>query len=157
MGNTANKKFCTENGLTITTLWPLMIPKDEGQDKNHMCSVFRIDYRERRILVTGDLDEEGERQMLHYYKGTNEMNADILKVGHHGSKTSTCEAFLDAVQPKAAVIQVGKNLYGHPASEILERLKKRGIKVYRNDRNGAIGVHLERNKPLEISCMRPDT
>lgn len=157
VGNTANKKFCTENGLTITTLWPLMIPKDEGQDKNHMCSVFRIDYRERRILVTGDLDEEGERQMLHYYKGTNEMNADILKVGHHGSKTSTCEAFLDAVQPKAAVIQVGKNLYGHPASEILERLKKRGIKVYRNDRNGAIGVHLERNKPLEISCMRPDT
>ena len=155
--NTANKKFCAENGLTITTLWPLMIQEDTGQDENHMCSVFRIDYRGSRILVTGDLDEEGERQMLGYYKGTDEMKADILKVGHHGSKTSTCEAFLNAVQPKAAVIQVGKNLYGHPAPETLERLKQRGIKIYRNDKNGAVGVHLEKNKPPKISCMRSDT
>ncbi len=156
-GNTAGKRFCAEKGLTITTLWPIRIQEDAGQDENHMCSVFRIDYMGSRILVTGDLDEEGERQMLAFYKGTDEMRADVLKVGHHGSKTSTCEAFLDAVQPKAAVIQVGKNLYGHPAEETLSRLEERGIEIYRNDRNGAVGVHFEENKLSKILCMRTET
>lgn len=77
-----------------------------------------LHYRGYRVLITGDLDEEGELAMLAYYQGRNEterLRADVLKVGHHGSKTSSAGSLLDVVNPRIAVIQVGKNNYGHPS------------------------------------------
>jgi competence protein ComEC len=65
--------------------------------------------------------------------------ADLLKVGHHGSKTSTSDLFLDAVRPEVAVISVGeKNRYGHPHTGVLERLRARGVRVFRTDRDGDV-------------------
>ena len=95
--------------------------------------------------------------MLTYYQDRNEMEklrADVLKVGHHGSKTSSAAAFLDAVSPQIAVIQVGKNNYGHPSPAALERLTARGVPVFRNDVHGAIGLQFQGKNGIRVDTMR---
>ena len=89
-------------------------------------------------MLTGDMEAKVERRlMLEGY----DLKSDILKVGHHGSKTSTTSEFLSAVAPEVAFIQVGaKNRYGHPSPEVLSRLEKFGIKYYRNDLDGTVKV-----------------
>ena len=114
-----------------------------------MCSVFMIVYKEYKILVTGDLDEEGEKLMLQKYQGTDALTADVLKIGHHGSPGSTSDDFLDAVRPTYAVIQTGKNNYGHPSPKIIEKCTKKGIIVYRNVYDGAVGFSFDKKG---ISC-----
>lgn len=149
--------------VMIETLWPLDLARDEtgqilpdAQEENGLCSVFMIDYDGWRILVTGDLDEAGEREMLAFYQGTTKLKADILKIGHHGSKTSTSTAFLDAVSPMVAVIQVGAhNNYGHPAQMTIEKCQKKGIILYRNDVNGAVGVSFDRHT-FTVDVMMKD-
>ena len=137
----------------IETLWPLSIDEEKGQEENHQCSVFMIYYNGWKILVTGDLDQEGEEQMLKVYAGTETLKADILKIGHHGSKSSTCDAFLEEVSPAVAVIQVGEsNLYGHPHRKVVEKCQENGIMVVRTDENGAIGFSLEKGK-IKIDRM----
>lgn len=89
------------------------------------------------------------------YSKTDILKTDILKVGHHGSKYSSCDDFLDAVSPDLAVIQVSKgNTYGHPTPEVLERLSSRSIRVYRNDLMGAVGFRI-RNGNLKVKTMIP--
>ena len=86
------------------------------------------------------------------------LHADILKIGHHGSKTSSAEEFIDAVGPAFAVIQVGRNnMYGHPTPEVLERLRQRGIPTWRNDLQGAVGMDLKDGRVKEIKTMLPAT
>ena len=140
---TAGSTLKAAPNIRIETLWPLEIKEKNAQDENKNCSVFMIYYGKYKILVTGDLDSEGEREMIRYYGDSGRLRADVLKVGHHGSKTSTCEEFLKYVSPKIAVIQVGQNTYGHPAAETLERLEKQGIMVFRNDQSGAVGLRLK--------------
>ena len=140
---TAGSTLKATPNIRIETLWPLEIKEKNAQDENKNCSVFMIHYDKYKILVTGDLDAEGEREMIRYYGDSGRLRADVLKVGHHGSKTSTCEEFLKYVSPKIAVIQVGQNTYGHPAAETLERLEKQGIMVFRNDQSGAVGLRLK--------------
>ena len=140
---TAGSTLKATPNIRIETLWPLEIKEKNAQDENKNCSVFMIHYDKYKILVTGDLDSEGEREMIRYYGDSGRLRADVLKVGHHGSKTSTCEEFLKYVSPKIAVIQVGQNTYGHPAAETLERLEKQGIMVFRNDQSGAVGLRLK--------------
>lgn len=128
----------------IETLWPLEISPETGQEENSRCSAFMVHYGIWRIFITGDLDAEGEQEMLQYYTEQGRadiLKADILKVGHHGSSTSSCDAFLDAVDPKVAVIQVGMyNIYGHPDGKVIEKLLQKGIIIERNDQNGAVGI-----------------
>jgi competence protein ComEC len=74
------------------------------------------------------------------------LQADFLKVPHHGSKTSSTEPFLEAVQPKFAVISVGEsNSFGHPSPEVIERYKSQGIRAYRTDRDGAVSAWTDGN------------
>ena len=128
------------NQVLVKTLWPLSIDGDTGQEENYQCSVFMIYFGPWKVLITGDLDEEGEKKLLKEYKGTDMLKADILKIGHHGSKSSTCDAFLEEVDPTFAVIQVGEgNRYGHPDRKVIEKCEKKGIMVLRNDKDGAIG------------------
>ena len=145
-----NRKYKAE----IRTLWPLEIGNDE-QDENKNCSVFLITINGVKIITTGDLDTEGEKNMISYYKGTDEgieiLDCDILKIGHHGSKTATSEEFLNVTSPKYAVIQVGKNMYGHPHQEVLDRLENHNIKIYRTDVNGAVGVDI--GKKISIDTI----
>ena len=77
------------------------------------------------MLLTGDIEEIAERKILEEYKNNLEiLNSNILKVGHHGSKTSSIQEFINAIKPKIALIGVGKNnIFGHPSEEIIQRLK----------------------------------
>ncbi|MGX8774078.1 MAG: DNA internalization-related competence protein ComEC/Rec2 [Bacillota bacterium] len=136
-------------------------------DENLMSLVFKVTFSgssgDTSVLITGDMGEEGEKELLRKYgyglpgskgPGSSVLRADILKVGHHGSKTSSTEPFLDAVSPETAVIQVGLcNMYGHPAPETLERLAAEGADIYRNDLMGAIGFEIRKGKVKEVKTI----
>ncbi len=105
-------------------------------DTNNNSLVCRIDYGSTSFLFTGDAEQESESDMVK--SGVN-IEADVLKVGHHGSSSSTSKTFLDAVSPTYAVISVGAdNSYGHPTSKTLSRLEKAGVEVYRTDELGSV-------------------
>lgn len=91
------------------------------------------------MLFTGDIEQIAEDKLMQIYENTNKLKSDILKVAHHGSKTSSTEKFLELVSPKIAFIGVGAdNNFGHPNSIVLERLKKYTKLIYRTDENGEI-------------------
>lgn len=103
---------------------------------NEISNVYRIRYGGVSFLITGDLVKEVEEQIL---REGIDVSSTVLKVGHHGSKTSSGEEFLQAVKPKCAVICVGYgNNFGHPRAEVLERLENLPTKIYRTDRDGLI-------------------
>ena len=91
-------------------------------------------YGQSKALFTGDAGFEVERELVRLF----DLDADILKIGHHGSKYSSSAEFLDKATPQWAVIQVGENNYGHPAESVLQLLAERGIKVLRNDEQGTV-------------------
>ncbi|RSD26985.1 ComEC/Rec2 family competence protein [Mesobacillus subterraneus] len=104
-------------------------------DLNNWSAVLHMKYGKKSFLFTGDAEAKSEADML---KSKNSLKADVLKVGHHGAKTSTGSNFLKAVKPTYAVISVGKNGYGHPTSTIIKRLKAYNIKTYRTDKSGHV-------------------
>ena len=111
-------------------------PQTVSQSGNDRSIVLYTEMGGLSWLFTGDLEQEGERRLLSTYL---HLKADVLKVAHHGSKTSTSQPFLDRIQPKVAIISAGKNnRFGHPHREVVERLEKRGVVVYRTDESGAI-------------------
>lgn len=96
--------------------------------------VSRLKYGKNSMLFMGDAEKSLEYQLLWSH---TDLKSDILKVGHHGSKTSTSEDFLGAVSPQITVIQAGRrNRYGHPAQEVLDRLAAASVKIFRNDLGG---------------------
>lgn len=96
-------------------------------------------YGKTSALLMGDAEKPIEYRLL--YENPQELKSDILKVGHHGSKTSSMEDFLKAVSPQVAVIQVGrKNRYGHPTQEVLDRLASVGAKILRSDLDGDVRI-----------------
>lgn len=106
------------------------------QSGNEGSMVIEFDYKNFRMLCTGDVEGEGEKLLLKNICG---KTYDVLKVSHHGSKNATTEAFLQEIRPKVALISAGKeNRYGHPHPETIKRLKKAGCKVYSTQTNGAI-------------------
>lgn len=135
--------------IYIETIWPVTVSDEPvaADDANEHNTVYMVHYKGIKVMVTGDLLEEDELDMVEYYEGTDTLKCDVLKVAHHGSKSSSSEAFLEAASPSIAVIQVGRdNFYGHPHQQTLERLEKRGIKVFRTDMNGAIGLDIRRGQ-----------
>jgi competence protein ComEC len=116
-----------------TILGPINI---NTKDLNTYSIVIRLVYGNNKFLFTGDAQSSNEEDMIN--KGF-ELSADVLKVGHHGSETSTSDAFLNAVNPKYAVISCGQgNDYGHPHKSTMEKLQAKGINVYRTDECGTI-------------------
>lgn len=121
----------TIDGVQVEILFAPQIGSD-----NEISNVYRIRCGEVTFLITGDLVKEMEKQIL---SAGIDVGSTVLKVGHHGSKTSSSEEFLQAVKPKCAVICVGYgNTFGHPHPEILERLKNLPTKIFRTDRDGLI-------------------
>lgn len=108
-----------------------------NQDRNENSIVFLLKHRKRKFLFTGDLSKEGEARIVNDY---NLAKVDVLKAGHHGSKTSSGEILLDAVKPELAVISVGRNNFGHPSEEVINRFKDKSIKYLRTDQSGMIKV-----------------
>jgi competence protein ComEC len=121
----------------LTVLHPGSKPlTGAASDDNNNAIVLRVDYGPTSLLLTGDAESEAEADML---KAELPLQADLLKIGHHGSNGSTSAPFLMAVTPRVAVIQVGaENSFGHPAPEVLKRLMDARAEILRTDRNGRI-------------------
>lgn len=124
-------------------------PLDE-KDENKNSLVLRINIKGSSVLMTGDIDEKGEMALI----ADTDIKADILKVAHHGSRYSSCEKFIEAAAAETAVIQVGKNTYGHPSEEVIKRLEEHKITVLRNDEQGAVGIKVNKAGKIGIVTMR---
>jgi len=137
-------KFDLDSGVELEVLNPqgndqwIKEVRRGGSVENANSVVLRLSYGNFSMLFTGDAETETEDLMM---KSGVPLRAQVLKVGHHGSRYATSARFLEAVDPEAAVISVGaENRYGHPAQQTLDRLQKAGVKVYRTDLNGEIAI-----------------
>ena len=128
----------------------ILFPKDnliEDNILNNNSIVARFNSLNFSILFTGDIEEIAEKRLCELYSGTDKLEAFVLKVAHHGSKTSSTEEFLELVKPKIALIGVGKNNnFGHPNIDVIERLENMGSKIYRTDNCGEIIIRINREK-----------
>ncbi|OQP16566.1 ComEC/Rec2 family competence protein [Geobacillus zalihae] len=120
-------------GVTAKFVGP--VKSYSTSDTNDWSAVLKVTYGKKSFLFTGDAETRAEADMV---KAKKDLRADVLKVGHHGAKTSTSATLLKAAKPTYAVISVGKNAYGHPTSEVLNRLKSYKVKVFRTDKQGTI-------------------
>jgi competence protein ComEC len=138
-------------------LWPENSPADPTTTaKNNDSLVLRLKYHDRTMLLPGDAEKQAEAVML-AENSPDSLHADVLKVGHHGSKNSTSQEFLDTVAPKIAIISAGEdNPYGHPSPELLQRLESAGVRILRTDRDGAVHIITD-GEQLDISCFVPCT
>ena len=131
----AGMTILQEDGITISFLAPTA--KEYG-DLNSYSIVVRLTYGERSFLFMGDAEIDSEELIL---DSGADVRADILKLGHHGSSTSSSKEFLDAVNPVTVMISCGKdNDYGHPHREILQMIKERKLRSYRTDTDGTVCV-----------------
>ena len=116
--------------------------------ENDNSSVIYTELNDHKFLFMGDAGVEVEEDLIEKY---NLQNIDVLKVGHHGSKTSSGEVFIDSINPKYSVISVGKNnRYGHPNASVLDNLEN--SKIYRTDQDGSIMFKIKNNK-LKIGTL----
>ena len=149
-GSTPNRGR-TSNGPSIEILWPFdSAPFDKSQGKqgkpsieywkvnppkdlNETSIVTRLNYGAICIYLTGDIPKE-------ILEGIINKPCQVLKIAHHGSRTGTNETVLDKIASKLAIIQVGKNSFGHPHKEVINMLESKGIKILRNDTSGTVEV-----------------
>ncbi len=130
---TAGKTILQAESLDVTLIAPCA---DEYKDLNDYSAVISLTYGKTRFIFTGDAEEGSEKEILQ--SGVS-LSADVLKMGHHGSSTSSSEAFVKAVDPKWGIISCGEgNSYGHPHRETLALAEKLGIELLRTDLVGTI-------------------
>lgn len=130
-------------------LWP---DRNLLQDNplNNNSIVAKLEYKSFSMLFTGDIEALAEKQIVSKYK-KDELQANILKVAHHGSKTSSINEFVEKVRPQISVIGVGENnKFGHPNLQTLETLKSYGSKVYRTDLGGEITIRVNKKGKMKI-------
>jgi len=126
---------------------------DAKGNTNNYSTVMKVTLGEMDIIMTGDAETEVEKEIL---KSGEDISAEILKLGHHGSDTSTCDEFLEEVNPKYALVSchIG-NKYEHPSKSTMEKLEKRNIDVYRTDESGTIVATITATD-VEFSCEPGD-
>lgn len=161
----AGERIEVEEGIWIDILYPKRHGQDEyarltqkDADENEISLLMKVTVQGLSVLMTGDMGFSGEEAILASEEGSALLKSDILKVGHHGSRYSTGDLFLETVDPQIAIFQVGKNNFGHPHPLVIEKCAKNDIMVYRNDEDGAIMIKL---KPKEnrwhIETMAPNS
>ena len=137
-------------GAVMTILGPLV---EEPEGLNDTSVICRLDFGSTSFLFTGDAEKPNENALLKAYDSSL-LRADVLKLGHHGSSTSNQEKWVDAVDPRVAVAELGKdNTYGHPHTEVVRLLEERDILLYRTDLNGTI-VFGSNGETLQVTCER---
>lgn len=151
-----------DDDVALEILYPPSPGKDfpiEGSndedDENARSLLIRVHISGLSVLITGDMGVKEEQAAIALY-GTDspQLKSDILKVGHHGSASSTGNGFVLAVNPCIAVIQSGKNNFGHPHPKIIEKLDKAGIMLYRTDQNGAVLLRIREQKILVHAMLQ---
>lgn len=137
----AGDRIVFEKNLYMTILWPTEQQITENPLNNNSI-VAKLVYKSFSMLFTGDIEEIAEEAILkRYKKKLNILKSNILKVAHHGSKTSSTKDFLKAVSPKIVLIGVGENnTFGHPSELILKRIKSIKSTIYRTDKCGEITI-----------------
>ncbi len=147
----AGKNIVIDNKCYINILFP--------EDKlilentlNNNSIVAKFCYQTFSILLTGDIEKASEKRLVELYK--NNLQATVLKVAHHGSKTSTTAEFLQMVKPKIALIGVGKdNKFGHPNNETIKSLTDAGVAIYRTDEMGEITINVNSKNLIKIKKL----
>jgi competence protein ComEC len=146
---------------SASVLWPVpgsvpLHPANDGAAVNNVSIVLDIRFGERRFLLTGDVQEEIDPQLLgEGITGHGQPRVDLLKVAHHGSATASSQGFLDAIQPRVAFVSAGLgNPYGHPAPSTIERLRGVGASVYRTDLDGTLEATSD-GRDLQVSTSGP--
>jgi competence protein ComEC len=141
------------DAVQVDFLWPEIPPEEVAPSaKNNDSLVVRLRYLDRTFLLPGDAEKQAEAAML-AENDAAALHADVLKVGHHGSKNSTMPDFLAAVAPQISIISAGEeNPYGHPHPELIQRLEESGTRLLRTDRDGAVRV-LTDGHSLRVDCF----
>lgn len=143
--------YTAKAGVNITTSGIIKIDilapfTDSDSNLNNVSAVVKITYGETVMLFTGDAEHVIENQLL-----KSGIDADVLKVGHHGAGSASSKSFIKAVSPEVAVISVGEgNSYGHPHADTLAILNEVGAKIYRTDEQGTIVVTADQNKKITV-------
>ena len=133
----AGEQFIVSEDL----IWQIILADSYNKDYNENSVVMRLSYKDQDFLFTGDLGAEGEERIL---ASGMDISAEYLKVGHHGSRYSSSEAFLQAVQPKICIISSGiDNTHGHPHKEAVERLKDAGCQIKDTQDLGLISFEID--------------
>ncbi|GAW93464.1 DNA internalization-related competence protein ComEC/Rec2 [Calderihabitans maritimus] len=137
--------------LTIEVLHPSHRPEEFRENLNNYSLVLKISYGDKSVLLTGDIEQEAMVEML---QRQVDVEADIFKVSHHGSRFSLHKEFLERVSPEVAVISVGRNVFGHPSPEILDYWRERQVPVFRTDLHGAVIIDVDRRN-WKVRTMLP--
>ena len=152
---TQGQKIKVEKDLNFTVLWPTKENIIEDKSLNNNSLVLNLEYKEFSMLFTGDIEKETEEKIVEKYKNEKKkLKANILKVAHHGSKSSSTDIILNEINPDIAVIGVGEdNIFGHPSNTTLENLNERNIKYYRTDLNGEISIKINNKGKIKIKSI----
>lgn len=137
----AGNRIILDPEISIEVLAPLQNKTSGGPvDSNNSSIVLKLSYGQDSLLLTGDIEAAAVEALLGAHR---DLQADVLKVPHHGSRNSLSAEFYRQVDPDLAVITVGRNLFGHPAGEVLAALKANDIRITRTDLNGAVTLTSE--------------
>jgi competence protein ComEC len=126
-----------------------------GLTVNDASLVLRVAWAGRGVLFTGDLEADGEGELAGRRDAGQTVASDVLKVPHHGSRTSSSDELIDAVTPRLAVISLGwRNQFRFPAPEVVARYHRRGVRLLRTDRDGAVTVRISPAGAMDVRCER---
>lgn len=136
------EKVSIEDNLYFDIIWPFSDNMISDNSINNNSLVCKLNYKNYSMLFTGDIEAIAEKAILKKYsKNLNILKSDILKVAHHGSKTSSITEFIEKIKPKYAIIGVGEdNKFGHPSDSTIQNLEKANIRIYRTDKMGEIEI-----------------
>ncbi len=138
--------------MHITVLFPDSLIANKMKNINNASIVFRLDYQDHSFLFTGDAEIQAERILSNI---DSLLQVDVVKVGHHGSSTSSIMSVVKHVSPEYAVISVGENnRYGHPSEKIVQRWVDSGAEVFRTDESGAVIINVD-GDGIKLKSMRP--
>ncbi|MBR3002411.1 MAG: hypothetical protein IKF38_02450 [Clostridia bacterium] len=153
-----SSKVQIEKDLYFDILWPNSDKLISENILNNNSIICKFNYKNFSMLFTGDIEKIAEEEILKQYKKEksnqiteNIFKSTVLKVAHHGSKSSSIQEFLDLVQPQIALIGVGQdNKFGHPNEEVVQRLENLGSKIYRTDQMGEITLNIDRKGKIKV-------
>lgn len=148
----AGDMISVDKYTNIQILWPEKTMVKENILNNNSI-VCKVNYNKKSILFTGDIEEIAEKRIIEKYgnNAASTLKSDVLKVAHHGSKTSSIGEIVKIVNPRIALIGVGKNnKFGHPNGDVIDRIKKNDSEIFRTDENGEISVYISKKGTIKV-------